>query len=80
MTLNKQEENLSLNIRVTFINLCCYQNKTRGLKLPPGCKTSPCNSTISIEPDFATFNEIILVESIKSNLKWPKNGPEMDQM
>ena len=47
---------------------------------PPGCKISPCNSTISIEPNFATFNEITLVESIKYNLKWPKNGPDMAQI
>ena len=37
---------------------------------PPGCKISSCNSTISIEPNFATFNEIDLVESFKYNLKW----------
>ena len=53
-------------------------NKTRGLKFPPqGCKISPCNFTISIEPNFATFDEITLVKSIKYNLKWPKNGPDM---
>ena len=44
---------------------------------PQGCKISPCNSTISIEPNFATFDEITLVESIKYNLKWPKNCPDM---
>ena len=47
---------------------------------PPGCKTSPCNSTLSIEPNFATFAEITLVESIKYNLKQPKNGPDMAPM
>ena len=52
-------------------------NKTRGLKLPPGCKISPCDSTISIEPNFATFNELTLVEFIKYNPKWPKNGPNL---
>ena len=35
------------------------------------------NSTISIETNFATFDEITLVESIKYNLKWSKNGPDM---
>ena len=41
---------------------------------PPSCKISPCNSTISIEPTFATFEEKALVESIKHILKCPKNA------
>ena len=44
---------------------------------PQGCKISPCNSMISIEPNFATFDEITLVESITYNLKQQKNGPGM---
>ena len=44
---------------------------------PQGCKISPCNSTISIEPNVAPFDEITLVESIKYNLKWPKKDPDM---
>ena len=44
---------------------------------PQGCKISPCNSTISIEPNFTTFDKVTSVESIKHNLKWPKNGPDM---
>ena len=46
---------------------------------PQGCKISPCNSTISIEPNFASFHEITLVESIKYNLRRLKNGPDMAQ-
>merc|ERR1712081_102251 len=42
---------------------------------PQGCLISPCNSTISIEPNFATFDQITLVESIKMALTWSQYDP-----
>ena len=55
-------------------NLTPTQTRPEVSSCPSGCKISPCNSTISNEPNFATFNEIPLVESIKYIIKWPKNG------
>ena len=55
-----------------------YCKQDQGSQVAPqGCKISPCNSKISIEPNLATFAEITLVKSVKYNLKRPKNGPDM---
>ena len=44
---------------------------------PPGCKISLHHSTVSIEPNFATFSaKKTLVETIIYNLNWPNNGSD----
>ena len=62
---------------IPSLNLNIYKQDQGSQIAPQRCKISPCNSTLSIEPNFATFDEKDLVESIKYNLKWPKNGPDM---
>ena len=46
----------------------CRFNKTRGLKLPPGCKISTHNSKVSIELNLANSisNNVAVVETIQT--------------
>ena len=64
---------------LVFVTIGCITTRPGVSGCLPDCKISPCNSTISSEPYLATFDEITLVESIKYNLRRPKNGPDMAQ-
>ena len=54
-----------------------YETRPGVSSCPPGCKISPCNSTLSIEPNFTTSNELTLVEFVKYDLKWPGHDPKL---
>ena len=60
VTINKKVLGVKFWVRVNF-----KLNKTRGLKMPPGCKISPHNSKVSIEQNFASSDNIAVVEIIK---------------
>ena len=56
------------------LNVSSMRTRPGVSSCPPGCKISLCNSTISIEPNFATFNEITSVESIINTPNGPKKA------
>ena len=51
--------------KIQFLKANSYPTRPGVSSCPPGCKISPCNSIISIAPNFATFDEITLLEYIK---------------